>query len=120
MIGGDVVRIGGGAPHSPPRSVTEAGTHIWPGPGVSVMIWTQVAELQPSVAVQVRVIVAPCGHWPEVTSLYETSGVAPQLSVAVAVPVTDGSVGVPHGSVKSGGQVSTGAVVSWTVIVCVQ
>ena len=49
-----------------------------------------------------------------------TGGIAPQLSVAVAVPVTAGSVGVPQGSVKSGGQVIAGAVVSWTVIVCVQ
>ena len=62
--------------------------------------------LQPSVAVQVRVIVAPGGQVPDHhVGVASIVGAVPQLSVAVAVPVTDGSVGVPHGSVTSGGQV---------------
>ena len=72
------------------------------------MICTHVAVLQPSVALQVRVMIVPWGHWPFTASLCVTDGIAPQLSVAVAVPVTEGSVGVPQGSVMSGGQVIVG------------
>ena len=37
-----------------------------------------------------------------------------------ANPVTEGSVGVPQGSVMSGGQLIAGAVTSWTVMVWTQ
>jgi hypothetical protein len=43
-----------------------------------------------------------------------------QLSVAVAVPVADGSVDASHETVWFAGHVIVGAVVSRTVIVCVQ
>ena len=43
---------------------------------------------------------------------------SPQLSVAIAVPVADGSVLASHSTVTLGGDtVKTGAVVSTTVIV---
>jgi hypothetical protein len=45
-------------------------------------------------------------------------GAGSQLSVAVALPVTIGSLEVLHWTVASGGQVITGAVVSTTVMVC--
>src|SRR5881628_3213397 len=82
-----------------------------------MMCWTQVAVLpQPSVAVQVRSMPAS----PEQPALGAASanvivtGVA-QLSVAVADPVCPGSVGSPHWSWRSGGQVIVGAVVSTNV-----
>ena len=87
------------------------------------MIWTQLDTLlQTSVAVQVRVIVADRRAGPARLHVRERdrSGFGSQLSVAVAVPVIAGSVGVPHGAVKSGGQVITGGVVSFTVMICVQ
>jgi hypothetical protein len=43
--------------------------------------------------------------------------VAVQLSVALAVPVTDGFVELPQGTVIAGGQVITGATPSLNVIV---
>ena len=43
-----------------------------------------------------------------------------QLSVAVAVPVADGSVDASHETVLSAGQLMVGAEVSRTVMVCVQ
>jgi hypothetical protein len=49
----------------------------------------------------------------------ESSTGAAQLSVAVADPVFEMSVEVPHCSCLSAGQVMTGAVVSFTVIVWV-
>ena len=43
-----------------------------------------------------------------------------QVSVALAEPVTAGLVSPGHSTTASGGQSITGAVVSMTVIVCVQ
>jgi hypothetical protein len=109
------VRIGEGEPQPPPMSTTHSGKTG--GGGVSVMICTQLAWLQPSFAVHVRVMVsAISGHGPPLsTSLNVTVGEGLQLSVAVAVPVVAGVVGVPHGPVKSGGHVITGGVMSLIV-----
>lgn len=62
-----------------------------------VMVWTAETELpQASVAVQVRMMVKDWGHAPgTMRSEEEIMGVL-QLSVAVAVPVAAGSVGVLH------------------------
>ena len=49
-----------------------------------------------------------------------TTGAGLQLSVAVAIPVTRGLIGEPQGSVNGGGQEIVGAIVSFTVMVCVQ
>src|SRR6187399_1429972 len=86
------------------------------------MCWTHWLWLpQASVAVQVRSIPA----WPVQlaadTSVCVIVGVPPpQLSVAVAVPVFDGSLEAPHWRAASAGHVITGAVVSTTVTVFVQ
>jgi len=76
---------------------------------------------QASVAVQVRVMFGWPGQLPgAVASVKVIVGVPPQLSVAVAVPVFEGSVEAPQASSLSPGQVIVGAVVSFTVMVCVQ
>src|SRR5437867_2372302 len=101
-----------GLPHCSSRS----GGQVMVGGVVStnVMCWTQVAVLpQPSVAFQVRSIparpVQPAGVPMSVKTM--VTG-ATQLSVAVAEPMTVGSVELPHWSCLSGGQVITGGVVS--------
>jgi hypothetical protein len=70
--------------------------HVIEGPVLSVtmMVWTHWLVLpQPSDAVQVLVIVCNNGQTPPTTtSLNVTTGLAAQLSVAVAVPVTAGNV----------------------------
>src|SRR5207253_11196311 len=74
-----------------------------------------------SVAVQVRVMTVVVGQVPgAVLSLCVITGVGSQLSVAVALPVTIGSLEVLHWTVASGGQVITGAVVSTTLMVWTQ
>jgi hypothetical protein len=76
---------------------------------------------QSSVATQVRDIVLSCGHAPPiVTSLEVMVGVPSQLSLAVAVPVLAGSVLAEQSMVTFKGQVSTGAILSSTTIVCTQ
>src|SRR5512133_136487 len=55
-----------------------------------------------------------------VASAYVITGVASQLSVAVAVPVFAGNVDSSQLMVTANGQVITGAVTSTTVIVCTQ
>ena len=89
---------------------------------VTVIVWTQVPTLpQPSVLDQVREITDSTGQLPEATlSLRDTAEAPWQLSVAVAVPVPDGSVDAPQLIVMLAGQVTTGAVVSTIVIVCRQ
>src|SRR5687768_18524318 len=74
-----------------------------------------------SVAVQVRVMTEVLGQAPgAVLSVKVITGAGSQLSVAVALPVTLGSLGVLHWTVASGGQLITGAVVSTTLMVCTQ
>jgi hypothetical protein len=95
-----------------------------PGPagggGFKVMVWTQLADWQPSLAVHVRVMtVEVTGQPVTVTSTNEIAGDGLQLSVAVAEPSVPGSVALPQFRVQSGGQVITGGIVSFTVIVCV-
>ena len=88
----------------------------------TLMICTQELLLPAqSVAVQVRVMTEVLGHVPgTVLSLCVITGAGSQLSVAVALPVTIGSLEVLHWTVASGGQVITGAVVSTTLMVCTQ
>ena len=69
-----------------------------------------------SVAVQVRLNVPSQGNVPDCVILYDNVGV-PQLSVAVASPVTEGMVSAEQETVTVGGQVMTGGVVSSTVTV---
>jgi len=66
-------------------------------------------------------MVLSCGHAPPtVTSLEVIVGVPSQLSVAVAVPVLAGNVLAEQSIVTFVGQVSTGATLSSTTIVCTQ
>ncbi len=63
----------------------------------------------------------PCPFPPEaVTSEKVIVGVASQISVAVAVPVPGGSVPEAHMTVRLGGQVIVGGVLSSTEIFCTQ
>jgi hypothetical protein len=86
------------------------------------MICAQVLEFpQSSIAVNVLVIVFSCGQMPPtVTSENPMVGVASQLSVAVALPVTAVAVLELHCTVIFGGQVITGGALSSTKIVCAQ
>jgi hypothetical protein len=83
------------------------------------IVCVQLLELpHPSCAVQVLVIVLPCGHPPPaVKSLKEMKGAPLQLSVAVAVPVKAGRVLSVHRMVMFGGQVITGARLSSTTMI---
>jgi len=89
---------------------------------LTTMICAQVLVLpQSSVANHVRVIVPLCGHAPPAfESVKVTVGEPSQLSVAVAEPVTTGNVLTVHSNVMFAGQVSTGATLSSTTIVCAQ
>ena len=88
----------------------------------TVMAWVQVLLLpQASVAVQTREIAAPDAQSPAFEIFVKvTDGSGSQLSVAVAVPVSVGSVTPSHSTVASAGQVISGGVVSTTVTVWVQ
>jgi hypothetical protein len=83
-----------------------------------VMCCRQVATLpQAFVAFHVRSMPGlPVQLAAVAASVWVIVGV-PQLSVAVAVPVLEGSVEAPHASTLSAGQVITGAVASSTVTV---
>ena len=73
---------------------------------------------QLSVAVQVRVMVKLPEHEPWIVlSAKVTTGDASQLSVAVAAPVAAGVEGSSQLITTSTGQLITGAVISWTLIV---
>src|SRR2546427_8374829 len=86
-----------------------------------MVCWQELLLPAQSVAVQVRVMTLVLGQLPgTVLSLCVITGVGSQLSVAVALPVTIGSLEVLHWTVVSGGQLITGAVVSTTVMVCWQ
>src|SRR4029079_10761252 len=96
---------------------TEPG-HVIDGGVVStvVMIWAHVAVLPlASIAVQVRVMIGPAQVAPVVASENVTVTAPPHGSVAVAVPVTAGVVGVLQGTLASGGQVMVGGPLSTTV-----
>ena len=86
---------------------------------VTVIVCVQVLELpQLSVAVQVRVMTWLPAQLPAaVTSLWVITGVPPQLSVAVAVPVLLGLVEAVQSMLVLAGQLIEGAVVSLTVMV---
>src|SRR5688572_16079777 len=84
----------------------------------TVIVCIQVAEFwQMSMAVHVRTIVYSCGQLPgSITSIGVTTGVAVQLSVAVAVPVLAGAVLAVHSTVIFAGQVMTGGTSSSIVM----
>ncbi|WP_296321240.1 hypothetical protein [Winogradskyella sp.] len=88
---------------------------------ITVIVCTAVDGLpQLSVAVQVRVITNSPSQAPGVvTSEDVISIVVLHASVAVATPVAVVDVSSEHSTVTSAGTVSSGAVVSTTVIVCV-
>lgn len=67
---------------------------------------------QASVAVQVRLILASQGIFPDTTSEWVKVIGPGQLSVAVAVPVTKGIVSVVQVTVAVGGQTIFGGTVS--------
>src|SRR6266699_6261359 len=101
------------------HSSTRLGGQLIVGGVVSctVMVWTQLLLLPHwSVAVQVRVItlVPPQLLLTESLKLIRTE---PQPSVAVATPVALVVVGAGHSSVRLGGAVMAGGVVSLTVMV---
>jgi hypothetical protein len=82
---------------------------------VFVMVWTQVAVMPwLSTAVQVRAMIEPAQFAPTMESLWLTVTEL-QPSDAVAVPVTDGSVGELQSIVTSGGQVMVGGALSTVV-----
>src|SRR5215831_10918289 len=86
----------------------------------TVIVCTPLTLLpQPSVAVQVRLMILVPPQLLVTTS--ENVTVAElQPSWAVAVPVALGAVLLPHSTVKLGGIVITGGVMSRTVMVCVR
>jgi len=75
----------------------------------TLIVWTQELLLPAqSVAVQVRVMTRVLGQLPAtLLSLCVIIGAGSQLSVAVALPVTIGSLGVLHWTVAGGGQEGT-------------
>src|SRR5512145_2654038 len=82
------------------------------------MVCVQVDMLpQASVAVQIRVNEPQVGN---VGGSLNVTVAVPQLSVAVAKPVAFGLVSPPHDTNALAGQMITGAVVSLTVMTCVQ
>lgn len=69
-------------------------------------------------AINVLNIVNSSTHWPAtIVSVELMTGVPPQLSAPVAVPVVAGNVLVPNVTVMSGGQVMVGGVISLTKMV---
>lgn len=90
---------------------------------VTVIAWVQVAVLpHASVAFHVRVITDRFGQEASADESENViAGAASQLSVAVTIPVTDGFVPCSQVTLILPGQdVIVGAVVSTTLIVCVQ
>src|SRR5262245_13646673 len=86
----------------------------------TVSVWTQLALLpQRSVAVQVRAMTTVLPQLVVMTSLKVTVA-APQRSVAVAMPLAAVLVSAGQSKVRLVGQVMVGAVMSRTVIICVQ
>jgi hypothetical protein len=88
----------------------------------TTITWRQVLVLpQSSVAVHVRLIVRSCGQLPAmVTSEKVGTTDGSQPSMAVALPVFEGSVLAVQRMVILAGQVITGAVISDTVITWMQ
>lgn len=100
--------------------VVLAGHEIAGGTLSSItIVCTQLLVLpQSSVATHVRVMVLSSGHDPPiVTSVDVRVGVASQLSVAVAVPVSAGNVLPEHWIVTFAGHAMIGATLSSTTIV---
>src|ERR1051325_8817041 len=107
---------------SPGHSITRSAGIVSAGGVVSrtLILWMQLAALpHGSVPVQVREMIRVSPHKGAMASAYVTRGV-PQVSVALAAPVADGNVLVPHSTVTLSGHVMTGGVVSRTVMVCTQ
>lgn len=84
------------------------------------MVCTQLDTFpQTSRARQVRLTDASQGNVPDIVSKLDTKA-AVQLSVAVAIPVTEGRVSVAQVTVVLGGQTMVGSILSLTVITCKQ
>ena len=100
-------------------TVTGAGPVIVGGVvSLTVIVSVHVAELpHVSVARYVRVITR--GHVPLDASPTKTTVVLPQLSDAVTDAVAGAGTFASHCTVTDAGHVTTGGVVSFTVIVCV-
>jgi hypothetical protein len=87
----------------------------------TVMIWLHVLELpQASVAFHLRVIILSCGHAPATTTSVDEITAVEQLSAPVAVPVLAGNELAVHEIVTFTGQVTDGATLSATVMLCIQ
>src|SRR5262245_36102372 len=85
----------------------------------TVIVWIPLAALpHASVAVQVRLMILLPPHRLVVLSVKVTLTEL-QPSCPLAFPVALGAVLAPHSSVTSGGTVTSGGVVSRTVMVCV-
>jgi hypothetical protein len=118
----NAVADGGQGGTSSTHITVMAGGQVMTG---GVLSCTEIVRLhvealpQASVAVHVRVTEYSCGHEPGVVaSELVMTGIPPQLSVAVALSKV-GVAGHSIGDVTVG-QVMTGAVWSFTVMVCEQ
>src|SRR5512133_773256 len=101
-------------------TVTSAG-HTITGAMLSlmVMIWVQVAVLpQESAAWYVRVITR--GQLPDHTSPTKVTTAVPQLSVAVTAVMSGAGTSGGQATVTFPGHTITGAMLSLTVMICVQ
>jgi hypothetical protein len=101
-------------------TVISAG-QVMDGGTVSLMVMNCVhCAVLPHESVAVHVRIKAAGHMPPgAVSEKSKTGEPPQLSVAVAVPVSLGVVPPVQSIVISPGHVITGGVLSNTVIVCV-
>src|SRR5689334_715373 len=106
------------------QSTCTLGGQLISGAWVSltVIVCTQLEELpQLSVAVQVRAITWLPAQAPGAsTSLWPMLATPLQSSVALAVPVLDGSLEALQSMLASAGQLIAGPVVSLSVSVCTQ
>src|SRR5207247_2171461 len=115
--------VSAGSVESPQTKTSSAGQAITGGVvSAKVMCCTQALMLpQASVAFQVRSMPAlPVQLAGVAASVWVMTGVLPQLSVAVALPVSAGTVESPQARILSGGQAITGEVVSLIVMVWLQ
>src|SRR5437773_2363249 len=115
--------VSAGSLESPQAKTLSAGQVISGGVvSAKVMCCTQVVIFpQASVAFQVRSMPAlPVQLAGVAASVCVMAGVPPQLSVAVALPVSAESVESPQAKTLSAGQAITGGVVSAKVMCCTQ
>src|SRR5438093_4487827 len=112
--------VSAGSVEAVQTTLTLAGQVITgPTVSVTVTVWSQVDVLpQLSVAVQVRVMTYLPAQLPgAVTSLWVLLATPLQVSLALALPVSAGSVEAVQTTLTLAGQVITGPTVSVTVMV---